>query len=140
MYRDPGQPAVESPGGIPPGMMDFARDALQAVLNDPVELQCLLGEYLSEPKANVWFEAESKGTGRLVTGAVALDRRTRMMFDEQHIFINGESYRGSGRDAQLMRRLADERRLAAGELARASQGARQLMTDWRDAGWLHDKQ
>ena len=140
VYRDPGQPAVESPGGIPPGMMDFARDALQAVLNDPVELQCLLGEYLSEPKANVWFEAESKGTGRLVTGAVALDRRTRMMFDEQHIFINGESYRGSGRDAQLMRRLADERRLAAGELARASQGARQLMTDWRDAGWLHDKQ
>jgi hypothetical protein len=25
-------------------------------------------------------------------------------------------------------------------VARASQGARQLMTDWRDAGWLHDKQ
>ncbi|HPL80578.1 MAG TPA: cupin domain-containing protein [Burkholderiaceae bacterium] len=140
VYRDPGQPAVESPGGIPPGMMDFARDALQAVLNDPVELQCLLGEYLSEPKANVWFEAESEGTGRTVTGAVALDRRTRMMFDEQHIFINGESYRASGRDAQLMRRLADERCLAAGEVARASQGARQLMTDWRDAGWLHDKQ
>jgi 50S ribosomal protein L16 3-hydroxylase len=121
-------------------MMDFARDALQAVLNDPVELQCLLGEYLSEPKANVWFEAESEGTGRTVTGAVALDRRTRMMFDEQHIFINGESYRASGRDAQLMRRLADERCLAAGEAARASQGARQLLTDWRDAGWLHDKQ
>ena len=63
-----------------------------------------------------------------------------MMFDEQHIFINGESYRASGRDAQLMRRLADARQLAAGEVARASQGARQLMTDWRDAGWLHDKQ
>jgi 50S ribosomal protein L16 3-hydroxylase len=86
----------------------------------------------SKPKA--------KERGALVTGAVALDRRTRMMFDEQHIFINGESYRASGRDAQLMRRLADERRLAAGELARASQGARQLLTDWRDAGWLHDKQ
>jgi 50S ribosomal protein L16 3-hydroxylase len=36
--------------------------------------------------------------------ARSLDRRTRMMFDEQHIFINGESYRASGRDAQLMRR------------------------------------
>ncbi len=140
VYRDPGQPAVASPGEIPPGMMDFARDALQAVLNDPVELQCLLGEYLSEPKANVWFEVEPGGQGRGVAGAVALDRRTRMMFDDRHIFINGESYRASGRDAQLMRRLADERRLAAGEVARASQGARQLMTDWRDAGWLHDKQ
>jgi 50S ribosomal protein L16 3-hydroxylase len=72
---------------------------LQAVLNDPVELQCLLGEYLSEPKPNVWFDSESEGTvcrhrGHWCGGR--LDRRTRMMFDEQHIFINGESYRASG--------------------------------------------
>ncbi len=140
VYRDPGQGAVEAPGGIPPEMMAFARDALQAVLDDPIELQCLLGEYLSEPKTNVWFDTKPAVAGRSVAGAVALDRRTRMMFDDQHIFINGESYRASGRDAQLMRRLADERCLAAGEVARASQGARQLMTDWRDAGWLHDTQ
>lgn len=140
VYRDPGQPAVESPGGIPPGMLDFARDALQAVLDDPVELQCLLGEYLSDPKPNVWFEAEAGARTRAVGGAVRLDRRTRMMFDEQHIYINGESYRASGRDARLMRELADRRRLAAGEVKRASAGARQLMSDWLEAGWLHDEQ
>jgi 50S ribosomal protein L16 3-hydroxylase len=134
VYRDPGQPAVESPAGIPPEMMDFARDALQAVLNDPAELQCLLGEYLSEPKQNVWFEA-SQAPARV--GGVTLDRRTRMMFDDQHIFINGESYRASGRDAVLMRRLADGRRLGASEVARASQGARSLITNWLEAGWLH---
>jgi 50S ribosomal protein L16 3-hydroxylase len=140
VYRDPGQPAVESPGGIPPGMLDFARDALQAVLDDPVELQCLLGEYLSDPKPNVWFESEAGARTRAVGGAVRLDRRTRMMFDEQHIYINGESYRASGRDALLMRELADRRRLAAGEVKRASAGARQLMSDWLEAGWLHDEQ
>jgi 50S ribosomal protein L16 3-hydroxylase len=52
-------------------MMDFARDALQAVLDDPVELQCLLGEYLSEPKPNVWFDSEAGVHGTtVVTGAV----------------------------------------------------------------------
>jgi 50S ribosomal protein L16 3-hydroxylase len=138
VYRDPGQPAVESPGGIPPGMLDFARDALQAVLDDPVELQCLLGEYLSEPKPNVWFDSEAGVQTTVVTGAVRLDRRTRMMFDDRHIFINGESYRASGRDALLMRALADRRRLAAGDVRRASPGARQLMSDWLEAGWMHD--
>ncbi len=140
VYRDPGQPAVDSPGGIPPGMMAFARDALQAVLDDPVELQCLLGEYLSEPKANVWFEAVAQGAMPTQMGGVTLDRRSRMMFDDQHIFINGESYRASGRDALLMRRLADERRLSAAEVARASQGARSLITNWLEAGWIHDDQ
>ena len=140
VYQDPGQPAVESPGGIPPGMLDFARDALQAVLDDPVELQCLLGEYLSEPKPNVWFESEASARPAAATGAVRLDRRTRMLFDDRHIFINGESYRASGRDALLMRELADRRQLAAGDVKRASAGARQLMSDWLEAGWLHDDQ
>jgi 50S ribosomal protein L16 3-hydroxylase len=140
VYRDPGQPAVDSPGGIPPEMMSFAREALQAVLDDPVELQCLLGEYLSEPKANVWFEGSSDAGRTARMAGVTLDRRSRMLFDDQHIFINGESYRASGRDAVLMRRLADQRRLSAVEVARASQGARSLISNWLDAGWLHDEQ
>ncbi len=140
VYRDPGQPAVDSPGGIPPGMMAFARDALQAVLDDPVELQCLLGGYLSEPKANVWFDGAAQGTMPTRMGGVTLDRRSRMMFDDQHIFINGESYRASGRDALLMRRLADQRRLSAAEVARASQGACKLIANWLEAGWIHDDQ
>jgi 50S ribosomal protein L16 3-hydroxylase len=134
-YRDPGQPAVDSPGGIPPQMMNFARDALEAVLNDPTELQCLLGEYLSEPKANVWFESAEAPDA---LAGVKLDRRTRMLFDAQHIFINGESYRASGRDATLMRRLADQRQLTTADMTRASSGARDLMRQWLESGWLHE--
>ena len=80
VYRDPSQPAVDAPGEIPPPMLDFARDALQAVLDDPLELQCLLGEYLSEPKADVWFDAETVGEAGAkstagVQSGVRLDRR-----------------------------------------------------------------
>ena len=48
-----------------------------------------------------------------------------------------ESWRASGRDAALMRRLADQRRLSTAEVARASEGARELLQDWCEAGWAH---
>ena len=53
------------------------------------------------------------------------------------IFINGESYRAAGRDATLMRRMADERQLSARDLARASDDALELLSSWCDAGWAH---
>ena len=37
----------------------------------------------------------------------------------------------------LMRRLADERKLTAWELARASDDALELLSHWCDAGWAH---
>ena len=61
-----------------------------------------------------------------------------MMFDDHHVFINGESYRASGRDAALMRQLADQRCLRADQVRRASQGALSLLASWCEAGWLHE--
>ncbi|MEY4882811.1 MAG: hypothetical protein RIS34_665 [Pseudomonadota bacterium] len=134
LYRDAGQVAANSPGEIPPGLYDFARDALQAALQDPMVLERAMGEYLTEPKANVWFD---EGHRVPENGPVRLDRRTKMMFDEHHIFINGEGFRAAGRDATLMRRLADLRRLDAREVARLSTEARSLLDTWCDAGWVH---
>ena len=100
----------------------------------PLVLERALGEYLTEPKPSVWFDASGKGA---MMEAVRLDRRTRMMYDTDHVFINGESYRAAGRDATLMRQLADQRALDARQVARASEGAKALLQDWFDAGWLH---
>ncbi len=135
LYRDPRQPAVDAPGAIPAALQAFAREALQAALKDPLALPRALGEYLTEPKPHVWFDA---ATAPRTISRLTLDRRTRMMHDAHHIFINGESYRASGRDARLMRRLADRRGLDAGDLARASADARALLLSWCEAGWLHE--
>ncbi|MBS0609925.1 MAG: cupin domain-containing protein, partial [Proteobacteria bacterium] len=113
---------------------EFARQAVQRALAQPQALECALGEALTEPKPNVWFEPGQAG---VMLESVALDRRTRMMYDARHVFINGESYRAAGRDAALMRRLADERQLGARELARASDDALQLLSSWCEAGWAH---
>ncbi|MFT4242486.1 MAG: cupin domain-containing protein [Acidovorax sp.] len=134
LYRDPRQEAVAQPGAIPAGLHDFAREALRRALAEPLALERALGEYLTDPKPSVWFE--SGPTGVMLEG-VYLDRRSRMMYDAHHVFINGESYRAAGRDATLMRRLADERKLSARELARASDDALELVASWCDAGWAH---
>ncbi|MBC5782418.1 cupin domain-containing protein [Ramlibacter sp. USB13] len=133
LYRDPAQPATASPGAIPEGISDFARNALAAALKDPHALDRALGEYLTEPKPNVWFEPAS-APRRL--RSVVLDPRTRMLHDRRHVFINGEAWRAAGRDAALMRRLADRRRLDAQDLEGASEAARDLLLSWCEAGWL----
>lgn len=134
LYRDPAQPAADSPGAIPPALTAFARDALARALADPSALDRALGEYLTEPKANVWFEP---GAAPRRLRSLALDARTRMLHDSRHVFINGEAWRAAGRDATLMRRLADRRRLDARELAGASESARELLAAWCEAGWAH---
>jgi 50S ribosomal protein L16 3-hydroxylase len=134
LYRDAGQDATTSPGAIPEAMVQFARDAMAAALKDPQALERALGEYLTEPKSNVWFEA-----GRMPRRlrAVRLDPRTRMLHDRRHVFINGEAWRAGGKDAALMRRLADQGRLDERDLAGASEAARELLQSWCEAGWLH---
>ena len=139
LYRDPQQPATANPAALPAELTEFARQAVASALKDPLALACALGEYLTEPKPSVWFDdASEQPSGAPLFGAsnLVLDARTRMMYDEHHIFINGESYRAKGADAALMRRLADQRQLGAAELRKASASAQNLLGDWRDAGWL----
>ncbi len=135
LYQDAAQEAMADPAAIPERYLQFAKSSLEQALADPMTLARSLGEYLTEPKSNVYFD---EGVAGKCEGAIRLDRRTRMMFDEQHIFINGDSFLASGKDARLMRELANQRSLGARDVARASAGARELLCDWIEAGWAHD--
>ena len=133
LYKDPSQAATTTPGAIPAALTDFARQAVLKRLDEPGALQRALGEALSEPKPRVWFEAG--GHGELTQG-VRLDRRSRMLYDDRHVFINGEAFRVAGRDATLMRRLADARCLSAADCAKLGADAREVVQGWLDDGWL----
>ncbi len=133
LYRDPKQPATDTPGLVPAALSDFARRALERALRDPALLQATLGELLSEPKPNVWFEQDEAVD---TAGGVTLHRRSRMMYDDKFVFINGESFHAGGRDARLMRLLADAGTLTGREVAALSDGARELLDDWAAAGWV----
>jgi 50S ribosomal protein L16 3-hydroxylase len=133
LYQDRQQSAVAHAGAIPAPMLAFAQQALQAALHDPQAVARAVGEYLSEPKANVWFDG---GDEQLPEGGVRLDRKTRMLYDEKHVFINGEGFLAAGRDARLMRQLADCRHLSAKEVKGLGVQARGLLDDWCAVGWV----
>ena len=141
IYRDPGQPATGAPAAVPEGLTAFAAQAVLEALKDPLALGCALGEYLTEPKPSVWFDEPlqpwNAETAKAGVVGIQLGLRSRMMYDRDHIFMNGESHRAQGADASLMRRLADQRSLAGQDLRKASASALALLGDWHEAGWLH---
>ena len=133
LYRDATQPATATPAAVPTALADFALTALRRLLEDRDACDEALGQWLSEPKASVWFDGGApwpQGMG------LALDRRTRMLYDARRLYVNGEAFRIGGRDAALLRRLADEGRLGARDAARLSAGAREVVSEWASAGWL----
>lgn len=136
LYRDPAQAATQTPAAVPEGLLQFAQKAVHDALKDPLALACALGEYLTEPKDSVWFDGPSGAWDPSHAQGLCLDPRTRMMYDANHVFINGESYRARGADATLMRRLADQRRLSPADMRRSGASALDLLADWHEAGWL----
>ncbi len=132
-YRDPGQAATTASGEVPQALQRFAHWALARALSEPQAIERTLGEWLTEPKAQVWFEA---GAAKNAERGVQLDRRSRMAYDARYIFINGESMRAAGRDARLMRALADQCRLDARAVRRAGPEARTMLDEWLACGWL----
>ena len=147
LYRDPSQAAMENCAEIPETLVEFAKDAVLAGVQNMAALRSVLGEHLTEPKNHVCFEGNDESSEDsedsensiepLLAQGLVLDRRSRMMFDAKHIFINGEGFLATGRDATLMRQLANERTLSAAEVKRLGVKARELVLDWYNAGWLH---
>ncbi len=134
LYQDPKQPAVKHTGLIPSDLQSFTTDAIERLLKDREGMQSALGEILTEPKPRVWFESGDvlpDGVG------VRLDPRTRMLYDDERIFANGESWRAAGKDAKHLRALADHRALSAKAMGQVSDDVRELLNQWSEDGWLH---
>jgi 50S ribosomal protein L16 3-hydroxylase len=51
------------------------------------------------------------------------------------LFVNGESWKASGKDQSLMQRLAHQRVLSAGQVAKSSSAAQDLLSQWVQDGW-----
>ena len=133
-YRDPAQAATTTPAAMPGALQRFAQDAVRRAVTEPGAIARTLGEWLTEPKAQVWFEASPAAMQN--AGGVQLDRRSRMAYDAQQVFINGESLRASGRDARLLQALADQGQLDGRAVRSASPAARALIDEWLANGWL----
>jgi len=141
IYQDPRQSASIRDACVPAALQKFAFQSVIKAVQDPQMLNCLLGETLTEPKPNVWFDPPNDDDLALWAWpcGVRLDHRSKMLFDEKHIFVNGESFRASGRDAKLLKKLANEKALSAKEASTLSSTAAELMQAWWEEGWWHSE-
>ncbi len=97
-----------------------------------------LGTYLSDPKADVVFDANKKISMRifgekLAKLGIALDLKSQMLFFDDHFFINGEIVKFSGESATVLKQLADKRYI---EPSRIQDELLQQLYDWYIAGYL----
>ena len=132
-YADRDQAATAHAGVIPAALQAFARRAVEKVFSDPLAFERSVGESLTEPKANVFFTPTAATLGN----GIVVDRSTRLLYDERHIFINGEAYRAGGKDFALLKDLANVRSLSEREVKGLSAQARSLLQEWLEMGWIH---
>ncbi|MGE5641088.1 MAG: JmjC domain-containing protein [Clostridia bacterium] len=133
-YSDPGLAPTSHPAALPRDMVRFAKRLVDRIRWSEKDAASLLGEYLSEPKPHVVF-APRRAAAPLGRASVRLDAKTQLLYAGEQFFLNGERLRLRGRDAALARELADRRAIAGARLARSR--LRDLVYDWRAAGYLH---
>jgi 50S ribosomal protein L16 3-hydroxylase len=132
-YRDPGLAPARRPGQVPKEMISFATTLLGRIRWSRRDVARFLGEYLSEPKPHVVFRP-GRGARALARSAVRLDAKTRLLYRGARFFINGESIELHGRDAALLRELADRRMAHGARLARGRLAG--LISHWRRLGYV----
>jgi len=136
-YRDPGQPAAQHPAELPDRLTEAAMAAASKIRFDRALATRFLGCWLTEPNQNAVFDSPmiELSPAAAYTHWV-LDRRTRMLFRDQQLFINGEP--ATVKAEAGLKKLANERELAGEDplAKRLSQEALGAMADWFDDGWI----
>jgi 50S ribosomal protein L16 3-hydroxylase len=141
-YADPDLAPTTAPAEISKVMLRRVVDELNKVRFTEEDIGIFLGEYLSEPKASVFFDPPAKEFSpaafdrAVAKHGVALSRKTQMLYRGRTIFINGESFDAGGADKTLLMALANARRLEGDALQTASDDLRESLYLWYQDGWL----
>jgi 50S ribosomal protein L16 3-hydroxylase len=110
----------------------------------PATVARFLGCWLSEPKPTVIFAAPPRPRPRaafaraLAKAGARLDRRTQLLYDRHHLFINGSAlaWPADAANALALRRLANARRIDARTAAALPADGIALLHRWYCDGYL----
>ena len=141
-YADPGLAPARHPAQIERAMLDRIQSELKKIRFSRDDVTVFLGEYLSEPKASVFFDVPTRplNASRFEQAAakrgIALSSRTRMLYRGRHVFINGEGFAAGSQDRKALALLADQRRLSGAGFAGATDDVQEALYAWYRNGWL----
>ncbi len=141
-YADPDLVVSKRPAEISRAMLTRVATELNKVRFTADDIAIFLGQYLSEPKASVFFDtpAQAMSFARFLRAAgkhgVRLVRKTQMLHSGKHLFINGESFDMTRADQATLCQLANLRYLDGAAVAAASDDVKQALHLWYQDGWL----
>jgi 50S ribosomal protein L16 3-hydroxylase len=135
-FRDPGQRAVSESAELPARLIQAALKSVgQVALNQSLAIDCL-GTWLTEPNQMARFEPTDECIEPGQAGLIKLDRRTRMLFCQRQLFINGEKVPTAAN--ALLKQLANTRSVPLTHAqTRGQNQTTDTLNDWLDAGWIH---
>jgi len=141
-YVDPGLAASKGePAYIGASLRRYAVATLSRVPWDERDAARFLGSYLTEPKPAVQFERPHRPRDEkafklaAMRSGLRLDRRTQLLYDARHLFINGDVMAWPARAAGTLKKLANERRLTGAELRRSA--PLKVLYRWYRDGFVH---
>ncbi|RJG00237.1 cupin domain-containing protein [Noviherbaspirillum sedimenti] len=141
-YADPDLTPARAPAEIGTAMLQRVQQELHKITFEEEDIAIFLGEYLSEPKASVYFKplARPLSLARFIEAAgkrgIKLSRKTQMLYRGKHIFINGESFMAGRAEKTPLLALANDRQLEGAVLAAASTDVLETLHQWYVDGWL----
>ena len=142
IYQDADLSLQDHPAEISHAMIGKVADILQKIRWSNTDVAAFLGTYLSDPKADVVFDAHKKISMRnfnekLAKQGIALDLKSQMLFTGEDFYLNGEVATFTGESAAILKKLADYRQLEAGDLNIIDEKLLQQLHDWYIAGYLY---
>jgi 50S ribosomal protein L16 3-hydroxylase len=141
-YADPELKPSAQHAEISSAMLSKVAAELGKIRFTKEDITLFLGEYLSDPKASVFFDApEQKLTQKqfLQTArkrGIRLSRKTQMLHRNSYIFINGTSFEVEGEDLQWLKLLAEQRSMNGDNLLHASTDVVEALYIWYNDGWV----
>lgn len=106
------------------------------------DITLFLGEYLSEPKAHVFFDTpeialtQKRFLQAALKRGLRLSRKTQMLHRNNYIFINGTSFEVDGEDLAWLRQLAEQRCMDTETIKHVSNDLAEALSIWFNDGWL----
>jgi 50S ribosomal protein L16 3-hydroxylase len=141
-YADPDLVPARHPAEIGKPMLDAVSTELAKVRFTDDDIAIFLGEYLSEPKATVYFGppdpvlSPARFRQRTAKNGVHLSRKTSMLYSGSQLFIKVESFAIDRADRKPLVTLATDRALCGADTADSSADVQEALYAWYQAGWL----
>ena len=141
LYQDPDLRSQRSPARIARSMVQQAARRLEDIRWTGSDVARFLGQYLTEPKAHVFFTPPrprlplAAFAERARRRGVSLALRSQMLYFGDMFFINGETVNAKGRSSASLTCLADSRGLPAVDTTQ--RGLVALLHQWYGAGYLN---